>query len=287
MAQYQRVSRHTMGDRLRQALEESDLTPTQVAAELGYTTAGIAHWISGRGEIPSGYLPALASMTGKSVLYFLGVDNPERSEAVQGGRPARVTRSSHALHLVGPELAFANGLGEIAEQHGKTLEVDVTDYQEAIPSIEIASRLGIKRHERCLYRARVQIIDGQRVRWIGSWMPLDLFGPVVDQRPTNRPLFEIFEEQTGIQITKVDERLRIVSADTVGVTEALRVSDQEAVWAIQRMVHTSIDRVGEFAVIYALPAYWEFAYSYPAARRKHDSPWSWVDGTSDPINTAP
>lgn len=276
-----------MGDRLRQALEEAKLTPTQVAAELGYTTGGIAHWISGRGEIPSGYLPALSYMTGKSVLYFLGVDTTESSEGARRAHLTHVTPGPYSLHLIGPELAFANGLGDIAAMHGKSLEVDITDYQEAIPPVNIASHLGIKVHERCLYRARVQMIDGHRVRWIGSWMPLDLFGPVVDQRPTNRPLFEIFEEQTGIQITKVDERLRIVSAETAGMTEALHISGQEALWGIQRVVHTSIERVGEFAVIYALPEYWEFAYSYPAGRRQPDSPWPWVDGTIDPINTAP
>lgn len=287
MPPYQRVGRQIMGERLRRALEDAGLSPTQVAAELGYTTGGIAHWISGRGEIPSGYLPALSHLTGKPIPYFLGLDQSESFDFPHKEPTAQVTQLRQPLHLIGPELAFARGLGEMAAEYGKDLEMDVLDYREGLPPAGIASRLGIPSRDRALYRARVQMIDGYRVRWIGSWMPLDLFGPIADQRPTNRPLFDVFEEQTGIQITKVEERLRIMDAQTAGMTHALHLPDHEALVAIQRLVSTSINRIAEFAMIYAVPAYWEWAYRYPAGKRLTEPTWSWVEGSGEPLTTAP
>lgn len=282
MERYQRVSREVMGARLRAALDEAGLTPTQVAAKLGYTTGGIAHWISGRGEIPSGYLPALAKLTGKSIPYFLGI--PEPSSPTPHDIPVPVSsQQTNDFRILGPELAFSHGIGETAASLGLNLEIEVWDYREAVPPDPIADRLGIRANEVALYRARLQTVENRPVRWIASWMPLDLFGTIAEQRPMNRPLFAVLEERTGIGITKVEERLRVVAAQTVGMDSILNVDEREALIAIQRLVHTTVDRVAELAIIYAIPSWWEFAYQYPAGTRMKQPAWRWFTGDPEPV----
>lgn len=284
MNRYQRVERQVMGDRLRRALAAAGLSPTQVAAELGYTTAGIAHWISGRGEIPAGYLPALAQMTGKPIPYFLGLDASQGTSS-NPSPSAGVSPTSAPWRILGPELAFARGLGDLASTQGLELDVEVVAYREALPPEPIVTLLGIPPDRPALYRARVQKMNAHAVRWIGSWMPLDLFGSIADQRPVSRALFDLFEERTGIHITHVEERIRVMPAEAVAMHDTLGISAEEALMAIQRRVHTSIDRIAEFAMIYARPSYWELAYRYPSGPRMAPPSWTWVDGKIEPVTS--
>lgn len=64
----------------------------------------------------------------------------------------------------------------------------------------------------------------------------------------------------------------------------LHVAGEEALLAIQRVVHTSINRIAEFALIYTIPAYWELVYRYPSGQRMTAPQWTWAEGTVEPVS---
>ncbi len=175
----------------------------------------------------------------------------------------------------GPELAFALGLGPWVEKHGHTVDSVPLDYAVRPSMPDIARVLEVSEGTPALYRVRLQRLDDDiPIRWIASWMPADLFERIADTRPQDQSLFEVFEAKTGVHLTKVTERLLIVPAKDTPAGDFLKLTESDVSILIERIVRTDIGRVAEYAVIYAVPAYWELFYEYPAGRVRAEEGWT-------------
>lgn len=69
------MKRSDLGTRLLICLDEKDLTQGEFAEKLGYSTAAVSAWISGKREPRISALKNMAVILGCSTDYLLGIKN--------------------------------------------------------------------------------------------------------------------------------------------------------------------------------------------------------------------
>ena len=79
MAVYERTN-----NRIGEAREAAGLTQQQLADYVNASVVSIFNWESGRQEPKASVLAAMSAVTGKSIEYLLGIDEPRAVKDIQG-----------------------------------------------------------------------------------------------------------------------------------------------------------------------------------------------------------
>jgi transcriptional regulator with XRE-family HTH domain len=261
------------GQRLKLLRDEKRLSQEELGKVFHLSQSIIAHYEAGRKQPSLHTLNKLADFFNVSVDYLLDrTDVPNLQE-----HPTEAYEANWHLprRMIGPELAYSTGLEAAVKAAGFKFDMEVLEVDNSTPPGDVASILGLAPGKQALKRTRIQNIDGIPSRVITSWMPIDLFIDIVDQRPQGKPLFEMLEEMKGIYPVRVEERIR-TSSMTAELANLLKTKQGTCALEMQRVVHSDNGRVLEVAFITAVGRLWELAYKYAAGGRISVPDWSWL-----------
>jgi transcriptional regulator with XRE-family HTH domain len=274
------IDMKAFGSRLRLLREEKELNQIELSKVFSLANSTISQYEAGN-RLPDAHtLEKLATYFNVSVDFLLCLTNTrhERRPSVDRRKLSGswvLDEGDEALtrRMIGPELAYSTGLEAAVKATGFEFDIEVLEIGNTAPPCDVAAILGLAPGEQALKRTQIQNIDGTPSRVITSWMPIDLFGNIVDYG--GKPLFEMLEKMKGIYAVKVEERIR-TSSMTAELSNLLNTDPGEGVLEIQRVVHADIGRVLEVSFIAATGMLWELAYTYAAGGRINAPDWKWI-----------
>ncbi len=264
-----------VGHRIRAERERRGISQELLADRAGVARPYLSRVEAGKHHPTTGWLERVSAA--------LGCDVDALFPPTQTAEP--LGRSTTPNRLIGPELAFGGGFYAMLETTDLDPRVEVFDFDQHRPTpSSIATILGIAPGEASLYRARRQGTASAWYRAIASWMPIDLFGAIVDRRAQDRPLFDVLSEEMGTRVVRADERVSVRPA-TEEEARRLNIAENMCVYAIQRVCWTDTHRVAEVADIVSPADRWELWYRYPVGSGAYVSDWPWLRHASAPPRT--
>lgn len=253
-----------IGARIKTERARLGMSQTKLALAAGVSCPYLANVELGKSQPTVAWLEKVAAALHVPVSVLLDASPP-------AGR----IDSGTAKTVQGPELSFYGGFHSLAKAYGAEPEIEMLDFAEREPPPNVALLLGLPPAEPALYRVRRQGINKVRYRIISSWMPLDLFGAVVERRPQERALFDVLAEDQGVRVVRADEKLAVRCA-SAGEALRLGIAEGDCVFDIERICWTDTHRVAEVANVIAPARLWELWYRYPVGSANYAEDWSWI-----------
>jgi len=127
-------------------------------------------------------------------------------------------------NVISDGLAMLTNFKELMFEEGLALSTQVLARTVMMPIDDLDARLNISPDKHIIYIKRLHSVEGEPVLLQESYIPYHLCPLLLEDNIEHHPLFDIFEKNYGIKITKVDNhiditRLTLNESLAIGLTE--------------------------------------------------------------------